>query len=140
VKKWYNPYHRFMLLLAGLTVLSSIVLAIVLSFVVEKNVLQETVQITREGIEIHFKTIFSNMFYYNQPSPNQHNQLKKIVSMHFDLYRIEDTRFMHPNGEIRFSYDKNEMGTFLSNEGEPFEKALLKKIVVKKPNSTWRRC
>jgi diguanylate cyclase (GGDEF)-like protein/PAS domain S-box-containing protein len=136
VKKWNNPYHRFMLLLGGLTVLSSIVLTIVLSFVVEKNVLKETEKITREGIEIHFKTLFSNMFHHKQPSTNQHSQLKKMVSMHFDLYRIEDTRFIDPSGEIHFSYDKNEIGTFLSNDDEPLKKVLLNRIAVKNLDST----
>jgi diguanylate cyclase (GGDEF)-like protein/PAS domain S-box-containing protein len=137
VKKWYNPYHRFMFLLAALTILSSIVLAMVLSFVIEKNVLKETEKITKEGIEIHFKTVFSNMFHHNQPSPNQHSKLKKIISMHFDLYRIEDTRFIDPSGEIHFSYDKNEIGTFLSNEDETLEKALSNQIVVNNPDPAY---
>lgn len=55
--------------------------------------------------------------YEAQPSPTQpmdedrFQQLKMTVSMHFNLYRIEQARFYGNNGLVKFSYAKEEIAT-----------------------------
>jgi len=127
--KSFHPYRHFMLLLSILMVVSAIVLSIILSIMIERNILKETELVTKRAVEVHFKDLFPGVFadtknqiqegyYYNDRSISSENyeKLKEIVSMHFDLYHIVDTKFVDNQGRIYFSYHPEDIGQTLKNE------------------------
>ncbi|MBO8155667.1 MAG: HD domain-containing protein [Bacillaceae bacterium] len=127
--KSFHPYRHFMLLLSVLMIGSTIVLSIILSVMIERNILKETEQVTKRAVEVHFKDLFPGVFadtktqvnqgyYYNDRSisPETYENLKAIVSMHFNLYDILDTKFVDKQGRIYFSYDPEDIGQTLKNE------------------------
>ncbi|HET7626935.1 MAG TPA: HD-GYP domain-containing protein [Bacillales bacterium] len=129
----YNPHRRFMWLLGGLTVAGMIILSLIVSFLFDRNVMNETEQVTKEAVGVHFRAVFPSVFGKTmtqtgggygdstQP-PKNYQQLKTVVSMHFDLYNILDTRFFDRNGRIYFSYDRDEIGEVREIQG-PLKKA-----------------
>ena len=60
-------------------------------------------------------------------------QLKMTVSMHFDLYTIEQARFYGVNGLIKFSYMKDEIATNIAQASrEDFKNAIGGNVIHKR--------
>jgi putative nucleotidyltransferase with HDIG domain len=147
----YNPYKRFIVLLGVLTFLGIVILSGTFSILVQRNILDETVQVTQEGISIHFKKVFANLFaeqhamhgangmnndiYSEQGNPAAkvlYDTQLNVVRLHFDLYRIEESQFILPSGEILFSYNRDEVGQRVPVQGE-LQQAFANKVVFTRP-------
>lgn len=108
-------------------------------------------QVTQEGISIHFKKVFANLFaeqhamhgkngmnndiYAEQGKPAAkvlYDTQLNVVRLHFDLYRIEESQFILPSGEILFSYNRDEVGQRVPVQGE-LQQAFANKVVFTRP-------
>lgn len=84
---------------------------------------------------MHGTNGMNNDIYAEQGNPAAkvlYDTQLNVVRLHFDLYRIEESQFILPSGEILFSYNRDEVGQRVPVQGE-LQQAFANKVVFTRP-------
>jgi putative nucleotidyltransferase with HDIG domain len=105
-----GPVGRFSLALAGILLITAVVVAGVTSYLLDRYVQDETTRFTREAVASHFGPVFEEDVFQRPLAAEERELLEIIVSFHFSIYNVVRTQFFDTKGDIVFSYDQSEIG------------------------------
>jgi putative nucleotidyltransferase with HDIG domain len=113
-----GPVGRFSLALAGILLVTAVVVAGVTSYLLDRYVQDETTRFTREAVASHFGPVFKEDVFQRPLATDERELLEIIVSFHFSIYNVVATQFFDTRGTIVFSYDESEIGRRIDPAGE----------------------
>ncbi|MDQ2915077.1 MAG: HD domain-containing protein [Chloroflexota bacterium] len=113
-----GPVGRFSLALAGILLVTAVVVGGVTSYLLDRYVQDETARFTRDAVASHFGRVFEEDVFQRQLAADERDLLEIIVSFHFSIYNVVATQFFDTNGTIVFSYDESEIGRRIEPAGE----------------------
>src|SRR2546425_3291504 len=105
-----TPYQRFSLLVAGLFLIGSVVIALAIGRVIEYFVAADTATQTARELEEHYAVIFGPTIFLQPLSPDEQARFNRTVKFHLDVYDIVQVRMYKPDGTIVYSYDTSLIG------------------------------
>jgi putative nucleotidyltransferase with HDIG domain len=105
-----GPVGRFSLALAGILLVTAVLVAGVTSYLLDRYVQDETTRFTREAVASHFGPVFEEDVFQRPLAAEERELLEIIVSFHFSIYNVVRTQFFDTKGAIVFSYDQSEIG------------------------------
>jgi putative nucleotidyltransferase with HDIG domain len=105
-----GPVGRFSLALAGILLVTAVVVAGVTSYLLDRYVQDETARFTRDAVASHFGPVFEEDVFQRPLADEERDLLEIIVSFHFSIYNVVATQFLDTKGTIVFSYDESETG------------------------------
>jgi signal transduction histidine kinase len=105
-----TPYQRFSLLVAGLFLIGSIIVALTIGRVIEYFVAQDTATQTAREVADHYINIFGPTIFQQPLSADEQTRFNRTVRFHLDVYDIVQVRMYKPDGTIVYSYDPGLVG------------------------------
>lgn len=156
----FDPYRRFTWILGIVILLFAVVLISVSFWYISDFIQEDTVQLTRSAVDIHFQLMFTELFAngemdtdtgygsgtssddYGYSNGNDsvgssssdddfYQATYNLIRMHFDLYAIQDTHVYSLEGDTVFSYDQAHIGQDVpAQKRDDFQLALSGESVV----------
>ena len=102
--KGATPLRQFTLLMAATLLVGAVVLAGTLSWLLRRHLEDETISLTRQEVEVHFRDIFKDNIFVRPLTADEASFFDPMVKAHFGIYDIVQVRLYKLDGTMVYNY------------------------------------
>ena len=100
----FSPTQQFTLLLGAALVLGTLFLGGALAWLLQRHLEDETINLTRREVEVHFKDVFGDTVFTGPIPSALAQRFDSTVKTHFNVYDIVQLRLYTTSGRMVYNY------------------------------------